>query len=138
VQLGGVGRHARHEVAVEGRHRHEPAVRGEIEHVLARLLEVAAVHDYLGSPGRHRGVLVRAVAFGTTTVTGTECTRPVNAMDWPWLPRFAVINPRTGPLASKRHPETNPPRTLNAPVGVAFSRLTQVRQPFAASSSGHR
>lgn len=76
---------------------------------------------------------------GTTIVTGRPCFCPANATDWPWLPRVAAMRPATWrPDLTSRSANTRPPRTLNAPAGVALSCLTQVATPVTSSSNGQR
>ena len=61
--------------------------------------------------------------IGTTIVQGTPSRWQASAIDCPWLPVVAVITPRrsSGLRFATRF---NPPRTLNAPVGLQFSCLT--------------
>ena len=72
-------------------------------------------------------------------VTGSPPWRPANAMLWPWLPRVAETSPAGAtPETRSRSMKLSPPRTLNAPVGVWFSCLTQVSVRVKCSSSGQR
>ena len=43
------------------------------------------------------------------------------AIDWPWFPVDAVMTPRVRSSSDSRESRLSPPRTLNAPTGVAVS-----------------
>ena len=74
--------------------------------------------------------------MGQTMVELMPTREAAKGMDWPWLPRVAVMTPPVSPLSLRIFMCTRPPRTLKAPVGVWFSCFTQVSQPVSCLSSG--
>src|SRR3954470_13600597 len=68
----------------------------------------------------------------------TPWSRLAKAIDWPWLPVLALMTPRRRSPAGSCAIRFNPPRILNAPVGLWFSCLTHASQPSQSSSSGCR
>ncbi len=62
---------------------------------------------------------------------------PRTPIDWPWLPRVALMTPRQpGSRLRSASKYTSPPRSLKAPTGVWFSCLTQTSVASACASSG--
>ena len=93
-ELHPVAGHAAHQVAVQARHEVQATFGGKLRRMLARLLEVLAMLDQRGTERAHRGVLLdRVRRAARRSSPQRRDSRPRSAIDWPWLPRVALITP---------------------------------------------